>query len=65
MNKKYLKFERSDISGSYTVDRKQLDGCIDGEFDDLQFLEVGTRFTLTVIEMDEDKFGSLPEFMGW
>ncbi len=61
----YLKFERSDIEGSYIVDRQQLSGCIDGEIDDLRYLELGTKFTITVVEMDEDIFESLPEFLGW
>ena len=61
----YIRVERSDVFGHYTVDQDQLGNVLDGEFDDLQWMELGTQITLTVVKMDKEEFESLPEFLGW
>jgi len=35
----YIRVERSDVFGHYTVDQDQLGNVLDGEFDDLQWME--------------------------
>jgi hypothetical protein len=61
----YIQVSRSDCSGGYTVPREGLAGLLDGEFDGLEYLPVGTSITLTVVEMSQEEFKALPEFMGW
>jgi len=61
----YIRVERSDVFGHYTVDIDQLVNVLDGEFDDLQWMDIGTRITLTVTKMEKEDFESLPEFSGW
>lgn len=65
MKKKYLKVTRNDIVGSYIQPLSVLVGCIEGEFDGIEWMEVGTALTLTVVELDEDEYDCLEEFMGW
>lgn len=62
---RYIRVTRNDASGGYTVDLVGLMNSIDGEFDNLQFQEVGTAITLTVVELPEEEYQALPEFMGW
>lgn len=62
---KYVRVARSDGVGSYIQDGKNLPGMIQGELDGLQDMDVGTRIVLTVVEMTEDEYRMLPEFMGW
>jgi len=61
---KYIKVSRSDTSGSYTQEKSEILNAIAGEFDD-ESLKVGTSVSLTVVEMTEEEYKNLPEFMGW
>ena len=62
---KYIKVSRSDASGSYTDTVKGVMGCVEGEFDGIEGLPVGTSIALTVVEMSEEEYAKLPEFDGW
>lgn len=62
---KFIKITRSDTVGSYLEEKKNLPGIVEGELDDLEFLEPGTQIILTVVEMSQEEHDSLPEFTGW
>jgi hypothetical protein len=62
---KYIKVTRSNVKGSYIQEKRDLMGIIDGEFDDLDYLDPGVSITLTVVEMPEEEYAKLPEFSGW
>ncbi len=62
---KFIKIERSDTSGNYIEQKKDLAGMIEGELDDIEYLEAGTQIILTVVEMSQDEYETLPEFDGW
>jgi len=62
---KFIKVTRSDVDGSYVQPLKDIPGIIEGEFDDLDYMEDGDSITLTVIEMSQEKYDKLPEFTGW
>ena len=63
---KYIKVTRSDAEGSYAQSPTEIHGMIEGEFlDVLEYLNPGDSITLTIVEMSQDAFDKLPEFMGW
>ncbi|MFA5808729.1 MAG: hypothetical protein WC935_00145 [Thermoleophilia bacterium] len=62
---KYIKVSRSDMPGSYTDTLKGAANCVEGEFDGIEGVPVGTSITLTVVEMSEEEYAKLPEFDGW
>lgn len=62
---KYVKISRSDVSGSYTQQINEIEQAVNGEFDDIRDMEVGTKVILEVVEMTEEEYNNLPEFMGW
>lgn len=62
---KYVQINRSDVSDSYTQPINEIEQAINGEFDDIRDMEVGTRVILEVVEMTEEEYNNLPEFMGW
>jgi hypothetical protein len=57
---KYIKVERSDAPGSYIEEFKNILNILDGEFDN-----PGVQIILTVVEMSQEEYESLPEFSGW
>ena len=62
---KFVKIERSDTAGSYIDEIKSLPQVLDGELDDIDYIEPGTQIILTIVEMSQEEFESLPEFEGW
>ena len=62
---KFMKIERSDTAGSYIDEIKSLPQVLDGELDDIDYIEPGTQIILTIVEMSQEEFESLPEFEGW
>uniref|UniRef100_A0A6M3ITI7 Uncharacterized protein n=1 Tax=viral metagenome TaxID=1070528 RepID=A0A6M3ITI7_9ZZZZ len=62
---KYVKVTRSDISGSYTMPIKNIGCVVNAEFDNIEDYDNGTSVTLTIVEMTEEEYAALNEFMGW
>lgn len=60
--KKFVQVTRSDEDGSYVERIKDIDNCINAEFSDAR---PGTKLTLELLDMTEDEYDKLPEFMGW
>ena len=61
MIKKYIHITRVGLGG-YTETFENIYNAINGELDGC---EAGDSITLTIIEMEEDEYNKLPEFMGW
>ena len=61
---KYIRVTRSDEEGSYTLAYDEILN-LSYEFELLEWMGIGTTVTLTVIEMTEEEYKNLPEFMGW
>jgi|WetSurMetagenome_2_1015567.scaffolds.fasta_scaffold00049_28 hypothetical protein len=61
---KLIKITRNDAEGSYIERFEKLPDVIDGEIISGD-QEVGTSVTLTIVEMSEEEYLALPEFMGW
>jgi hypothetical protein len=61
---KLIKITRNDVEGSYIERFEKLIEVIDGEIISGD-QEVGTSVTLTIVEMPEEEYLKLPEFMGW
>lgn len=62
---KFIKITRSDVKGGYTERKENISNAIDGEFDDIEDMNIGDSITLTVVEMSESDYERLPEFTGW
>ena len=62
---KYIKISRSDTNGGYICEPHEAPGIVGDELMDINFLGPKTTITLTVVEMTEKHFNSLPEFDGW
>jgi len=62
---KYIKVERSDMDGAYIEELKDIPGVLESEFDDIEYIQTGVQVILTVVEMSQDEYESLTEFMGW
>lgn len=63
---KYIRISRDDHPGARcTVPVPELPGVIQGEFDDIEWVDVGTTIHLEVVEMTEDEYAALPVFQGW
>ncbi len=62
---KYIEIRRGDCAGAYTVPREELASVMDGEFDDLADMPVGTSIALVVVVMSQKEYDALPEFAGW
>jgi hypothetical protein len=62
---KYVHIERSDTAGNYIDEIKSLPQVLDGELDDIDYIEPGTQIILTIVEMSQEEFENLPEFEGW
>ncbi len=41
------------------------ESALDGFIDEFKYAEVGDKFTVSIIDMDEQKFKDLPEFDGF
>jgi hypothetical protein len=61
-NMKYLKIKRFNARGSYIQPMGAIQDIIDSEFSDS---EIGDRIILELVEMTEDEYNKIPEFMGW
>lgn len=61
---KYIKVTRSDAQGNYIHPVHSIGTALDGELDDIEYLE-GLIITLEVVEMDQAEYEKLPEFPGW
>jgi hypothetical protein len=59
---RYIKVTRPDIGGSYINPISEIRNIIDGEFSDA---DPGDKITLELVEMSEEDYEKLPEFMGW
>lgn len=59
---KYLKVTRFDVGGSYIQPLSKMGDVVDGEFSDA---EAGDKIILELVEMPEEDYERLPEFMGW
>jgi len=67
---KFIQVTRSDVGGRYV--QRPANGrvawassILEGELDDINFLDPGTTITFTVVEMSEEEYAKLPEFEGW
>jgi hypothetical protein len=64
--KKYIRVTRNNIDGSYIERVDNLIGLIEGEIiSTIDDNNVGDSLILTVVEMTEEEYNSLPEFEGW
>ncbi len=59
---KYIRVTRSDVDGSFTIPLDNFCDVIDAE---LEGTEIGESMILTIVEMPEEEYVKLPEFMGW
>lgn len=65
MKKFYAKISYND-NGSYIESLDNAMNALQGEFDGLsEYTEVGDKWTIEIIEMEESDFENLPEFTGW
>jgi hypothetical protein len=66
MKKLYAKISYNN-GGSYIESLENAMNALQGEFDGLSKYntEVGDKWTIEIIEMEEEDFESLPEFDGW
>jgi hypothetical protein len=66
MKKLYAKISYNN-GGSYIESLENAMNALQGEFDGLSKYntEVGDKWTIEIIEMEEKDFESLPEFDGW
>ena len=62
---KFPKITRSDLAGNYIVPPEQIEEVIGMELGNINDMEVGESFTITVVEMSPAEFKELPEFEGW
>lgn len=62
---KFIKVTRSDNQGGYIQSLKEAMNIIDGEFDDIEDMPVGTTVHLTVVEMTQEEYDNLGDFQGW
>jgi len=61
----YAKISR-DGMGHYIQPLESLMEALDGEFDGVeQYAEVGDKLTITFVEMSEEDYDKLEEFIGW
>jgi len=51
-------------SGLCVYDAKDCPALIE-EIKEMQYCEVGERWTITIGEMSEKEYNKLPEFIGW
>lgn len=63
--RRYIKITRSDVDGSYIQPVELIGNAVDGELDDIDYYELGTKLILEIIEMHPDDYEQLPEFGGW
>jgi hypothetical protein len=62
MLKRYIKITNEDYGESYIETLEKAKDAIEGE---LSEIEVGGKFVIECIEMEEKEFNDLPEFAGW
>jgi hypothetical protein len=63
---KFIKVTRSDTGGSYIQTPDEVLGDLEGELlDNLEYEEPGVSVAFTVVEMSQEEYDKLPEFMGW
>ena len=62
---KFIKISRSDIDGGYIEKQENIVGAVEGELDGFEYLKAGTQIILTVVEMTQEEYDALPEFVGW
>ena len=65
MKKLYAKISYNDY-GSYVQPLDSIMDAMDGEFDGVvESASVGKKWTIEIIEMEEDEYNNSPEFTGW
>jgi hypothetical protein len=65
MKKLYAKISHGDY-GSFIETLDNIGDAIDGEFDDInEFAKLGQKWTIEIIEMEEEDFNNLEEFQRW
>lgn len=57
--------ERADASGGSSVYPADKTDSLVEEIREMQYNEVGEKWTITVEEMSQKKFKALPGFIGW
>lgn len=63
---KFIQVTRSDVGGSYIQSREDVSGALEAELlDGLEYEEPDVSVTFTVVEMSQEEYDKLPEFMGW
>ncbi len=62
---KYIRFSRSDLSGSYIQPLSKISEAVQTEFEYMDEIESGTIISLEVVDMTEQEYENLPEFTGW
>lgn len=63
---KFIKIERPDLNEFYIERPENLLGAIEGELlEPLEYIDNDEKILLTVIEMTEEEYKTLPEFTGW
>ena len=66
MIKQYIKITHNGEGGGYIETPENILNALDGELDGfVEGSEIGESITLTIIEMEEDEYKTLPEFTGW
>jgi len=53
-----------DGGGSYLQPIEKILDAIEAEFDGHEYCEVGTKWTLEIVEMTQEDYDKLPEFEG-
>lgn len=51
--------------GGYIQSFNKILEAIDGEFDDIEDMDIGTKIVMEVVEMTEQEYNKLPEFEGY
>ena len=51
--------------GTYVQPIEDIFDAIDGEFDDIENMMVGTKWTLEIVEMSQAAYDNLQEFQGY
>lgn len=62
---KYIQITRSDVTGNYIEKRENIIAAVEGELDNIDYMDMGTQIILTIVDMEQQDFEKLPEFLGW
>lgn len=63
MKKLYLEVSRPEM-GSYIQSFEEI-GVVHEEVTEMQYGELGEKLILELVEMEEEDYKKLPEFIGW